>query len=94
MIALTEKQAEQFEKAKDKLPAGYEYRLHDKDGHHEHVPVWGVTLYRVDGFQETSLGFVGRNMAAKCTTSRKDTALQKLLLNRAASALWHKQPRW
>lgn len=90
MQTLTEKQTERLRKAEAKLPTGFEYVLHDTNDNHAKTAVWGVTLLK-DG---EPVGYVGKNMCANCTAGRSDTELQKLLLNRAAAALWHKQPLW
>lgn len=93
MQTLTEKQTERLRKAEAKLPPGFEYALHDENDRHERVKVWGVTLLK-DGENVGYVGYVGKNMMANCTAGREDTATQKLLLNRVAAALWHKQPAW
>lgn len=91
MKTLTDKQAARLAKIEAKLPEGWEYNLHNADANHFNcLPVWGVSLYK-DG---NHVGYVSKSMDANCTAGREDTELQKLLLNRVAAALWHKQPRW
>lgn len=90
MKTLTKKQSIRFQNVVAKLPSGFEYVLHDTTDNNEKTAVWGVTLLK-DG---ENVGYVGKNMVANCTAGRKDTGTQKLLINRVAAALWHKQPVW
>ncbi len=96
-VSTTRKQAARFARIEAKLPAGYAYYLHDQsDAGFRDQPVYGVSLIgpgRGVG-HEDSLGYVNRTMGANLTADRPDSDLQQLLLNRAAAALWHRQPRW
>lgn len=100
---LTAKQDQNFAAAEAKLPDGYSYRLHDETaggGKFSNLAVrgdvvWGVTVEK-DG---ESVGHVQKPDASgwlqahtSCPDGERD--LVRRLLNRAASALWHRQPNW
>lgn len=91
---LSEKQSQKLAAAEARLPDGYSYRLHD-DG----SKVWGVTVYRADeNGHEEGVGHVQAPtdgwLQAHTTCKPEDRAAVRLMLNRAAAALWHKQPNW
>ena len=90
---LTKAQQERFAKVEAKLPAGFSYSLHDEDAAPKYYAkkVWGVTVWNGDN---NSMGHVQNNMSGYTTCDAEHVALVRLLLNRAAAALWHKQPVW
>lgn len=101
---MTSKQSARFAVAKSKLPPGYSYRIHDQSdaGFHDQAP-YGVALsFEGPTGHAEELGYVGREVvpgratriSGSATGVREDLQLQQLLLNRAAAALWHRQPRW
>lgn len=91
MKTITDKQKSALAKAESKLPPGWSYQLHDTNDKHERVTVWGVSLY--DSSSINALAYVGKNISANCTTG-KHASMAKTAINRAASALWHRQPHW
>lgn len=96
MKTLTAKQQERFEKAEAKLPAGYYYELHDDAAAPKYYAekVWGVSVYNDDLDSGGPVGHVQSNMSAHTACDEEHEATVRLLLNRAAAALWHKQPCW
>jgi hypothetical protein len=103
MKNLTEKQNSKFAAVEAKLPEGYSYRLHDEtsgEGSFSNMTVsgavvWGVTVEK-DG---DSVGHAQKPDArgwlqAHTTCPAAERTLVRLLLNRATSALWHRQPNW
>ena len=92
---LTKTQQERFAKAEAKLPKGYYYHLHDEADAPKYYAerVWGVSVLN-DELDNGPLGHVQNNMSGNTTCADEHVALVRLLLNRAAAALWHKQPVW
>lgn len=96
MKNLTEKQKSKFALATFRLAHGYTYRLHSETGNlGESGPVWGVTV-ELNG---ESVGHVQRPqrdgfVSALTTCEPQNVKLMRLFLNRAAAALWHRQPNW
>jgi hypothetical protein len=103
MTTLTEKQNRKFSAVEAKVPEGYGYYLHSETsgaGRYSNLEVsgsvvWGVTVEKngksVGHAQKPdACGWVMANTS--CTAEER--ALVRLLLNRAASALWHRQPMW
>ena len=86
---LTERQRVRYEAAEAKLPEGYYYALHSEPGDH----VWGVTVGH-DSLDGGICGEVNSRISAFTTCADERIHLVRLLLNRAASALWHRQPTW
>lgn len=93
---LTEKQKERFSKVEAKLPEGYYYTLHDEADAPKYYAdrVWGVSVCNDELDGGGAVGHVQNNMHAHTTCAKEHVALVRLLLNRAAAALWHKQPVW
>ena len=96
MNELTAKQQERFSKAEAKLPAGFYYNLHDEADAPKYYAdrVWGVSVYNDELDSGGSVGHVQANMSAHTTCGPEHEATVRRLLNRAAAALWHKQPTW
>jgi hypothetical protein len=90
---LTAKQQAGFSRAAAKLPDGLSYSLHDEaDAPKYYTDVWGVDVCDTTG---DSLGTVGKDRGRIwAQIYGEDEKLVRTALNRAAAALWHKQPVW
>ena len=93
---LTDSQKRRLEAATAKLPAGYTYQLHDEADtpHYYAKRVWGVSVVDAGGDVRAT---VGRKTGGELWANldpRHDPEKLRLAINRAAAALWHKQPLW
>lgn len=107
-MTLTAKQDARFAKAEALLPAGYSYHLHDEtsgEGSYSHLTVRGAKVWGVEVRQEREdgrdegVGLVNAPekkgwLQAHTTCQPEAHAAVRLMLNRAAAALWHRQPDW
>lgn len=90
---LTAKQQARLQKAEAKLPNGFTYLLHTEQDNGSSGDVWGISV-RNDSLNNSPIGHVQKNMLAHTSCDEKHVETVRLLLNRAASALWNKQPAW
>lgn len=90
---LTTAQTRKLAAAKTKLPSGYSYIIHELDS----GKPYGVTVLH-EGKPDGGMGYTynqnGLIMGQLYTGPCEQMNLVRLALNRAAAALWGKQPTW
>lgn len=93
MKQLTAKQQAKLLKAEAKLPSGFTYVLHAEKDDGSRGDVWGVSVLN-EALDDGPIGHVQNNMLAHTSCGEEHAATVRLLLNRAAAAIWGKQPCW